>query len=149
MGNNHQLCTKVNAEQCIYRLTYTEKINNADLPHTEQQLSDTFCLLFSISGSGLLTLNDQRWRLKNLTLYTMMPGETFMLKTEPYQKHELYLFRFQMYTLQGQNIEEVSTEHARSLLNVWQFIDISSIEQIHSLLSDMTTEWQNLNPLAF
>lgn len=36
MGNNHQLCTKVNAEQCIYRLTYTEKINNADLPHTEQ-----------------------------------------------------------------------------------------------------------------
>ncbi|NQD50759.1 AraC family transcriptional regulator, partial [Bacillus altitudinis] len=95
MGNNHQLCTKVNAEQCIYRLTYTEKINNADLPHTEQQLSDTFCLLFSISGSGLLTLNDQRWRLKNLTLYTMMPGETFMLKTEPYQKHELYLFRFQ------------------------------------------------------
>ncbi|MDJ0286548.1 MULTISPECIES: AraC family transcriptional regulator [Bacillus] len=149
MGNNHQLCTKVNAEQCIYRLTYTEKINNADLPHTEQQFSDTFCLLFNISGSGLLTLNDQRWRLKNLTLYTMMPGETFMLKTEPHQKHELYLFRFQMYTPQGQSIEEVSTEQARSLLNVWQFIDISSIEHIHSLLSDMTTEWQKPESISF
>ncbi|MDG2703045.1 hypothetical protein P7M02_23635, partial [Vibrio parahaemolyticus] len=149
MGNNHQLCTKVNAEQCIYRLTYTEKINNADLPHTEQQLSDTFCLLFSISGNGLLTLNDQRWRLKNLTLYTMMPGETFMLKTEPHQKHELYLFRFQMYTPQGQSIEEVSTEQARSLLNVWQFIDISSIEHIHSLLSDMTAKWQKPESISF
>ncbi|MFL0451329.1 helix-turn-helix domain-containing protein [Bacillus altitudinis] len=72
-----------------------------------------------------------------------------MLKTEPYQKHELYLFRFQMYTLQGQSIEEVSTEHARSLLNVWQFIDISSIEQIHSLLSDMTTEWQKPESISF
>ncbi|MDG3044862.1 hypothetical protein OE903_16820 [Bacillus sp. B6(2022)] len=75
--------------------------------------------------------------------------ETFMLKTEPYQKHELYLFRFQMYTPQGQNIEEVSTEHARSLLNVWQFIDISSIEHIHSLLSDMTAEWQKPESISF
>lgn len=149
MGNNNQLRTLANAEQFIYRLTYTEKINNAELPHTEQQLSDTFCLLFSISGSGLLTLNDQKWRLKHLTLYTIMPGETFMLKTEPYQKHELYLFRFQLYTLQNQNIGEVSTEHARSLLNKWQFIDISSIEHIHSLLSDMTEEWQRPESISF
>lgn len=149
MGNNNHLRTLANAEQFIYRLTYTEKINNAELPHTEQQLSDTFCLLFSISGSGLLTLNDQKWRLKHLTLYTIMPGETFMLKTEPYQKHELYLFRFQLYTLQDQNIGEVSTEHARSLLNKWQFIDISSIEQIHSLLSDMTEEWQRPESISF
>lgn len=86
MGNNNQLRTMANAEQFIYRLTYTEKINNAELPHTEQQLSDTFCLLFSISGSGLLTLNDQKWRLKNLTLYTIMPGETFMLKNRALSK---------------------------------------------------------------
>ncbi|WP_260856635.1 helix-turn-helix domain-containing protein [Bacillus pumilus] len=149
MENNNQLRTKANAEQFIYRLTYTEKINNTELPHTEQQLSDTFCFLFSISGRGLLILNDQKWRLKHLTLYTILPGETFMLKTEPYQKQELYLFRFQLYMLQDQNIREVSTEHARSLLNVWQFIDISSIEQIHSLLPEMTEEWKRPEAISF
>ncbi|MCY9672242.1 AraC family transcriptional regulator [Bacillus pumilus] len=148
MGNN-QLRTMANAEQFIYRLTFAEKIKNAELPHKEQQLSDTFCLLISISSSGLLTLNDQKWRLKNLTLYTILSDETFMLKTKPYQKHELYLLRFQMFTPQGQHLEEVSTEHARSLLNVWQFIDISSIEQIHSLLSEMTEEWKRHESVSF
>ncbi|MGE1142951.1 AraC family transcriptional regulator [Bacillus pumilus] len=148
MGNN-QLRTMANAEQFIYILTFAEKIKNAELPHKEQQLSDTFCLLISISSSGLLTLNDQKWRLKNLTLYTILSDETFMLKTKPYQKHELYLLRFQMFTPQGQHLEEVSTEHARSLLNVWQFIDISSIEQIHSLLSEMTEEWKRHESVSF
>ncbi|MGE6855960.1 helix-turn-helix domain-containing protein [Bacillus sp. FSL K6-2841] len=148
MGNN-QLRSMANAEQFIYRLTFAEKIKNAELPHKEQQLSDTYCLLVSISSSGLLTLNDQKWRLKNLTLYTILSDETFMLKTKPYQKHELYLLRFQMFTPQGQHLEEVSTEHARSLLNVWQFIDISSIEQIHSLLSEMTEEWKRHESVSF
>ena len=85
---------------------------------------------------------------KSDTLYDDAWGNIYV-ENRATSKHELYLFRFQMYTPQGQSIEEVSTEQARSLLNVWQFIDISSIEHIHSLLSDMTAEWQNLNPLAF
>ncbi|MBD3861140.1 ABC transporter substrate-binding protein [Bacillus sp. 28A-2] len=122
----------------MYRLISVEKIRHTALPHVEQQLSNTYCLLFSLNSSGSLFINDQKWRLKAETLYTMLPDETFMLDTVPNQKHELYLVRFHIYVPGHDGIETISKEKAKPLLNAWQFVHTDAFEQIHYSLTQMT-----------
>ncbi|APT44671.1 AraC family transcriptional regulator [Bacillus safensis] len=134
----------------MYRLINIEKIHHTALPHVEQQLSNTYCLLFSLKSSGFLFINDQKWRLKDDTLYTIMPNETFMLDTVPSQKHELYLIRFHIYVSHQHHIEAISQEKAKPLLHAWQFVHTDTFDQIHHSLSQMTELWgQNESTHSF
>ncbi|WP_051691167.1 ABC transporter substrate-binding protein [Bacillus zhangzhouensis] len=135
--NTHSQPVLTEAGHFMYRLISVEKIHHTELPHVEQQLSNTYCLLFSLKSSGFLFINDQKWRLKDETLYTMMPNETFMLETDPYQKYELYLVRFHIYVSHHDDLKAISKETAKPLLNAWQFVHTDTFEQIHHSLTQM------------
>ncbi|ABV64344.1 ABC transporter substrate-binding protein [Bacillus pumilus] len=140
--NNNPRPELTDAGHFIYRLISVEKIHHTALPHVEQQLSDAYCLLFSLKSSGFLFINDKKGRLTDETLYTIMPNDTFMLDTVPNQKHELYLVRFHIYAMLHDEIIPISQENAKSLLNAWQFVHTDAFDQIHYSLSQMIDLWK-------
>ncbi|MCY8981588.1 AraC family transcriptional regulator [Bacillus halotolerans] len=123
----------------IYHPVQIEYMKKTSDLFSEQQLTDSFVLIFHLKGDGHISIGTRTAPLQKKTLYVCPPYETFGITPAEERNIDVCLIRLHCYTAEArQDLLKPCTETDLSSLNL---VNVSHIENLSARLQELAEIW--------
>ncbi|KAF1678927.1 MULTISPECIES: AraC family transcriptional regulator [Bacillus] len=130
----------------IYHPTQIKYLKKTGDLFTEQQLADSFVLIFNVNGNGHISIGTNVIPLQKKTLYVCPPHETFGFTPGVEERIDACLIRLQSYMKEtGQDILTPCTETELAKLKL---VNVSHIENLAVRLQELAALWNESSQLS-
>ncbi|MGR6856524.1 bacillibactin transport transcriptional regulator Btr [Bacillus halotolerans] len=130
----------------IYHPVQIEYMKKTSDLFSEQQLADSFVLIFHIKGDGQISIGTRTDPLQKKTLYVCPPHETFGITPAEERNIDVCLIRLHCYTAETrQDLLKPCTETDLSSLNL---VNVSHIENLSARLQELAEIWTDSAQLS-
>ncbi|WP_339188313.1 bacillibactin transport transcriptional regulator Btr [Bacillus sp. FSL M8-0025] len=130
----------------IYQPIQIEYLKKTSDLFSEQQLADSFVLIFHLKGNGYISIGTNTNPLQKKTLYVCPPNETFGFMPAADGHIDACLIRLQSYIKEaGQDIYTPCTESELAKLKL---MNVSHIENLAVRLQELAALWNESSQLS-
>ncbi|MCY8140456.1 AraC family transcriptional regulator, partial [Bacillus inaquosorum] len=130
----------------IYHPIQIEYLKKTSDLFSEQQLADSFVLIFHLKGNGHISIGTNISPLQKRTLYVCPPHETFGFTPAAEGHIDACLIRLQSYIKEtGQDILIPCTETELAKLKL---VNVSHIENLTARLQELAALWNESSQLS-
>ncbi|WP_434517626.1 bacillibactin transport transcriptional regulator Btr [Bacillus subtilis] len=130
----------------IYQPVQIEYLKKTSDLFSEQQLADSFVLIFHLKGNGYISIGTNTNPLQKKTLYVCPPNETFGFTPAADGHIDACIIRLQSYIKEtGQDIFTPCTES--ELVNL-KLMNVSHIENLAVRLQELAALWNESSQLS-
>lgn len=130
----------------IYQPIQIEYLKKTSDLFSEQQLADSFVLIFHLKGNGHISIGTNTNPLQKKTLYVCPPNETFGFTPAANGHIDACLIRLQSYI--KENGQDIFTPCAESELAKLKLVNVSHIENLAVRLQELATLWNESSQLS-
>ncbi|MCO4852187.1 bacillibactin transport transcriptional regulator Btr [Bacillus vallismortis] len=130
----------------IYHPIQIEYLKKTSDLFSEQQLADSFVLIFHLRGNGHISIGTSINPLQKKTLYVCPPNETFGFSPSAEGDIDTCLIRLQSYIQNSR--QDLLTPYTETELAKLKHVNVSPIENLAARLHELATLWNESSQLS-
>lgn len=130
----------------IYQPIQIKLIKKTSELHTEQQLADSFVLIFHLKGDGAISIGTSSLPLQKETLYICPPFETFGISPRSAKEISICLVRLHTYSYDADQRTLIPNTDW-DVFSDLQMMNVQPVENLASRLQQLADVWPASSPL--
>ncbi|WQP46117.1 AraC family transcriptional regulator [Bacillus atrophaeus] len=130
----------------IYQPIQIKLIKKTSELHTEQQLADSFVLIFHLKGDGAISIGTSSLPLQKETLYICPPFETFGIFPRSAKEISICLVRLHTYSYDADQRTLIPNTDW-DVFSDLQMMNVQPVENLASRLQQLADVWPASSPL--